>query len=201
MTTTVTEKTADARQPKRERGRQRVEALLNAAAEIIALHGYQGATMTEIASRAGAPIGSLYQFFPRKSCLAKELVSRFRDHIEQALKEIEADAPSLSAEQMATRLIQVMVSLEIERRCVGELLQAQDTPVECQENMRRTLRASVQETLQAFAPSLDDADAEIKAVAIANMMKATVWLEQEQHQRSAQNEWINILAVYLSGLR
>ena len=55
-----------AKEPKRERGKQRVAALMDAGAELFAEKGYEATTMTEIASRAGAAIGSLYQFFPSK---------------------------------------------------------------------------------------------------------------------------------------
>ena len=55
-----------AKEPKRQRGKQRVAALIDAGAELFAEKGYEATTMTEIASRAGAAIGSLYQFFPSK---------------------------------------------------------------------------------------------------------------------------------------
>src|SRR5260370_17144348 len=66
-----------ARAPKRERGKQRVAELLQAAAAVFAEKGYEAATMTEIAARAGAPIGSLYQFFPAKEALADTLVQNY----------------------------------------------------------------------------------------------------------------------------
>src|ERR1700739_5084110 len=65
---------AVARAPKRARGKQRVADLLQPAAAVFAEKGYEAATMTEIAARAGAPIGSLYQFFPVKDALADTLV-------------------------------------------------------------------------------------------------------------------------------
>ena len=37
-----------------------------AAAEPVRAQGYEAATMTAIAARAGASIGSLYQYFPTK---------------------------------------------------------------------------------------------------------------------------------------
>src|SRR5205085_839575 len=68
-----------ARAPQRERGRARVAALLAAAAEVFAESGYDAATMTEIAARAGASIGSLYQFFPTKVLIAEALHARYSD--------------------------------------------------------------------------------------------------------------------------
>ena len=57
---------APRRIPIQERGEQRVTELLEAAAAIFAEVGYEAATMRDIAGRAGASIGSLYQFFPNK---------------------------------------------------------------------------------------------------------------------------------------
>ena len=63
-----------ARTPQRKRGHERVASLLAAAAECFVDKGYDAATMTEIAARAGASIGSLYQFFPTKESLALAMV-------------------------------------------------------------------------------------------------------------------------------
>ena len=67
----------EAKEPKRERGKLRVAALLDAGAALFVEKGYDATTMTEIASRAGAAIGSLYQFFPSKEALAEALVARY----------------------------------------------------------------------------------------------------------------------------
>jgi AcrR family transcriptional regulator len=63
----------EARAPKRQRGRERVAVLVDAAASVFVEKGYDAATMTEIAARANSSIGSLYQFFPTKPLLAEAL--------------------------------------------------------------------------------------------------------------------------------
>src|ERR1700743_2654516 len=78
------------RAPKRERGKQRVSELLVAAAAVFAEKGYEAATMTEIAARAAAPIGSLYQFFPSKEALADTLVQNYVALLTADLKSLEA---------------------------------------------------------------------------------------------------------------
>src|ERR1700743_2269238 len=90
-----------AREPKRERGKQRVAALLDAAAAVLAEKGYDGATMTEIAERAGAAIGSLYQFFPSKEALAEALFDRFAERWAASFARIEELAPGRSARELA----------------------------------------------------------------------------------------------------
>jgi AcrR family transcriptional regulator len=72
-----TEKTA--KEPSRSRGLKRVSALLDGASAVFAEAGYEAATMTQIAARAGASIGSLYQFFPTKEHVAAALHARHLD--------------------------------------------------------------------------------------------------------------------------
>lgn len=61
-------------EPRRRPGKERVAALLEAAAKVIAEKGYEVATMAEIAAHAGALVGSLYHFFPNKEVLADALI-------------------------------------------------------------------------------------------------------------------------------
>ena len=81
---------------KRERGKQRVAALIDAGAELFAAKGYEATTMTEIASRAGAAIGSLYQFFPSKEALAEALFNRFAERAAASFARVEELAPGRS---------------------------------------------------------------------------------------------------------
>ena len=78
-----------AKEPKRERGKQRVAALIDACAELFAEKGYEATTMTEIAQRAGAAIGSLYQFFPSKEALAEALFNRYAERAAASFARVE----------------------------------------------------------------------------------------------------------------
>lgn len=53
-----------------------VETILEAAGQLLVEKGYQGATTTAIAERAGVSIGSLYQYFGTREELFQELVRR-----------------------------------------------------------------------------------------------------------------------------
>lgn len=63
--------------PKQERGRKRVDRILDAASQVFAEVGYEAATTIMIAERAETAIGSLYQFFPNKEAIMKALVARY----------------------------------------------------------------------------------------------------------------------------
>jgi AcrR family transcriptional regulator len=68
------------RQPKQQRGKERVEKILAAAAAVFEEVGYAAATTHMIAARAGTAIGSLYQFFPDKAAIFKAMELR---HVER----------------------------------------------------------------------------------------------------------------------
>jgi AcrR family transcriptional regulator len=55
------------KQPHQARARQRVDALIDAAAQEIADRGLLETTTNHIAARAGVSIGSLYQYFEDKT--------------------------------------------------------------------------------------------------------------------------------------
>ena len=64
------------RRPRQERSRQRVETILAVALELVVAHGAEALAMREVARRAGVQISSIYQYFPSKSSIIRELAQR-----------------------------------------------------------------------------------------------------------------------------
>jgi AcrR family transcriptional regulator len=94
------------RRPQQARGERRVTALLRAAALTFAEDGFEAATMSQIADRAGSSIGSLYQFFPNKEALALALQEQYCDDAESLWGSVEDRAGSLTLKQICDRLIE-----------------------------------------------------------------------------------------------
>src|SRR5262245_55307318 len=85
------------REPKRQRGHERVATLLEAAARVFMARGYDAATMTEIAVEGNSSIGSLYQFFPTKLLLAEALHIERLQHLNAALTALEDETRGKNA--------------------------------------------------------------------------------------------------------
>ncbi len=105
---TMCEETPEARRPQQERGRRRVELILDAAAELILESGVQSLTMHGIAARSGAAIGSLYHFFPNLSTVLDELGERHAREMRLSLTQLDAsdvDWAGLSTEEAVDRFL------------------------------------------------------------------------------------------------
>ena len=107
MNTSTSNNASLRRLPKQKRSRQRVERILEAAAQVFAEVGYEAATTHAIASRAGTAIGSIYQFFPDKLAIFHALEER---HMEQ----VRAIHAQLMTPQMAQLPLAQMVQQMLE---------------------------------------------------------------------------------------
>jgi AcrR family transcriptional regulator len=78
-----------------------VAALQAAAAQLFVEKGFDATTMTEIAARAGASIGSLYLFFPTKQVLAQTILAELADDVSERLDGLQAATKGWTATRIA----------------------------------------------------------------------------------------------------
>lgn len=169
-----------ARAPKRARGKQRVAELLQAAAAVFAEKGYEAATMTEIAARADAPIGSLYQFFPVKEALADTLVQNYVELMAADLLELETHATEIDNPTLVERLFGLLRSHPLERAAALPLAEARMDEKTRRITFRSMLRKHIAAILRSRTPSLSAEAARDMAIVILQMMKATSSLSDEE---------------------
>jgi len=86
--------TARRRNPRQQRGRDTVDALLEATALLLDEVGYEALTTKEIAARARVSIGSFYQFFENKDAALDELVRGYRARIHSFLADAVSRSPA-----------------------------------------------------------------------------------------------------------
>jgi AcrR family transcriptional regulator len=83
--------------PTQDRATATFEAIVDAAAHILAKDGPPGLTTNKIAERAGVSIGSLYQYFPNKQAVVRALLQRQVRRAEAARPDV-LDDPRASTE-------------------------------------------------------------------------------------------------------
>ena len=94
-----------ARQPRQERSRHRVEAILDAALALVVEQGAEALAMREVARRADVQISAIYQYFPSKARIIRELAKRnlarvrllLEDEVRRLLAKFDAAPPVAEA--------------------------------------------------------------------------------------------------------
>jgi AcrR family transcriptional regulator len=160
--------------PQRSGGRERVAALLSAAANVIHERGYDAATMAEIAERADAKIFSLYRFFPTKEVLGEALMQRYAALYEAAYDEIDARACTASADELADLLIDFILKIRNQTTALMELLDARSEWSKKRMEFREQALKRIAGTLLRRAPTLPRRTAKDMAVILLNNMKTMV---------------------------
>jgi AcrR family transcriptional regulator len=192
--------TSGARAPKRARGKQRVADLLQAAAAVFAEKGYEAATMTEIAARAGAPIGSLYQFFPVKEALADTLVLNYVALLAADLQQLESHAARLDIRTLVEKLFGLLRAHPRERAAALPLAESRMDERTRRATFRHMLRKQIAAILRARAPALPAEAARDLAVVVLQLMKAANTLSDEEAlpgRAAAQRELQALTVQYL----
>jgi AcrR family transcriptional regulator len=189
-----------AKEPKRERGKQRVAALIDAGAEVFAEKGYEASTMTEIAQRAGAAIGSLYQFFPSKEALAEALFNRFAERAAVSFGRVEELAPGRSARELADLFIDYKLGLGKDRDAAIALSNSVAGVVERRKPLGDAVRGRIAAILRAADGALGEHEAAAAAVIVNQVMKMIPALAAAEDERAARliGEARKLMALYIA---
>jgi AcrR family transcriptional regulator len=161
-------------QPQREVGRRRVADLMEAAAAVIQERGFEAATMTEIAARADAKIGSLYRFFPSKDAVAEALMEHYAEVLQAEYDAVHARAAVATPEELADTLIDLLARRYPKIRAITALLDSRTDWTEIRHRFRNLTLAGIKTALKACAPGLDDRTTEDIAAVVLNNMKTMV---------------------------
>jgi AcrR family transcriptional regulator len=188
-----------AKAPKRARGVQRVAELLDAGAALFTKNGYETTTMTQIAKRSGASIGSLYQFFPSKEVLAEALFARYVERAVSMLEDLAKHAPGLSPLRVADRLIDLMLNIRSDRDAMAALSGSVSGIVERRKSLRGATRRQIAAILRAANPKLREKAAAEAAAMIAHVLKLvpTLAKEEEDGGQALVAQVRKMLAAYI----
>ena len=106
------------RNPKQARARATVEAILEAAFQILDTDGLTQLTTSRIAERAGVSIGTLYQYFPDREAILLEMGQRQGVEMREKITSILLDTPEAGNVRAIVRALMEGVQGSAETRIV-----------------------------------------------------------------------------------
>ena len=166
------------RTPQRQRGRDRVARLMTAAAALFLEKGFDATTMTEIAARAQASIGSLYLFFPTKTALAQAMLADLAAILSARLDELQGRVAGCNAAAIADALFGELALFLAAHPVYATLI---DLPGE--DGWRRAIRARRRAQIAALLadadPPLPVGQPERLAVIVPQIMRIPMALSGE----------------------
>jgi AcrR family transcriptional regulator len=109
-------KTSLRKQPKQDRSKDLVDAVMTAAARILETTGIDSLTTNKVARAAGVSIGSLYQYFPGKDAIYSKLIEKQLDSNAAHYREFAETHRHDSSETLITFLIGDVVDLFVKRK-------------------------------------------------------------------------------------
>jgi len=92
--------------PLQARSATTVEAILEAALQLLIRTGPESLTTTQIAKRAGVSVGTLYQYFPNKASLYQALLSEKLERVTLAVETVCTEQRGKPLDQMASALVE-----------------------------------------------------------------------------------------------
>ncbi|KCZ52444.1 TetR/AcrR family transcriptional regulator [Hyphomonas pacifica] len=93
------------RKPTQKRAQATVEAILEAAFQILEAEGLSNLTTNHIAERAGVSIGTLYQYFEDRDAILLAIAQKESDEIRQLVTEIILETPEISSIRAIVRAL------------------------------------------------------------------------------------------------
>lgn len=103
--------TGQRREPMQARSRQRVQRILDAAADLIVEHGVGALGTRAIAERSGVPVGSLYQYFADKDEIILALVQRDTEEMDEAMRAAVQALPAPTARSLVEATMRAFVGV------------------------------------------------------------------------------------------
>jgi AcrR family transcriptional regulator len=120
--------------PGQKRSVATVSAILEAAARILETRGLEAYSTNAVAARAGVSIGSLYQYFPGKDAITRELISRGAAELLADIKAVKiGHDPPAGLDQ----IIDAAVKHQPQRPALARLLDLEEIRLPMGEDFRR----------------------------------------------------------------
>lgn len=162
--------------PRQARSQQRVDLILNTAAELFAKVGYETVTTNAIAARAEISIGSLYRYFPDKDAILRALVERYNAQMRSLYDKVfTEDIVYLPLPVVLDRMIDPIIACHLECPAFKHILLGSDISADIADaaaKMEEETTERIKLFLQISAPELDEERAALLAMISKAMVKS-----------------------------
>jgi len=111
------------KRPRQARSVLTVNAILEAAARILESDGLQMFNTNAIADRAGVSVGSLYQYFPTKGAVLRELIRRKRAELVSAMERQQQQAQGMDLPGAIDGFISAAIANQLDRPQLARILE------------------------------------------------------------------------------
>jgi AcrR family transcriptional regulator len=155
-----------------------VEAISEAAIQVLLRHGAERLTTTRVADRAGVSVGTLYQYYPNKQSL---LFAVLEHHLNNVAARVEAACESACHKplaEMIREMVEAFVDAKMERADISVALYRVSADVggpalikRINQRLRKAVEAMLQTAPDTKLP-LDKFSIEIMLAAMAGAMRS-----------------------------
>jgi AcrR family transcriptional regulator len=198
----ASERASTRREPKQQRSRQTVEAVLEAVQRVLRRHGAKAITTNRVAEAAGLSIGSLYQYFPDKQAIFMALHERHVEEVRHVIERTMTHCTSASLDEFTRELVERLANVHSEDAELHEIVSVA-APGGGADGFKSALQATFE---QVISPTKQDRytpeETERMLFVLPHMVEALVHGVAHQKQaisrERAKDEAIRSVAVYLN---
>ena len=179
------------------------DAIIEAAAQILARGGLPAFTTNAVAERAGVSIGSLYQYFPNKDALMMALIARQQAERAARVTSVLVDVQDLPLEQAVRLLIKAAIADDVNDGLLASALDHEEARLPTAGVVAQALELlndPLAKALGALLPGADKQWLPVAAQTIPPMVRAIVdqWTNQVPPQlHMAEDEAVRAVLGYL----
>ncbi|WP_228552008.1 TetR/AcrR family transcriptional regulator [Mumia zhuanghuii] len=190
------------RRPTQERSQKKFDLILQTSRDLLLESGFESFTLEEVASRAGIPIGTIYQFFQNKYVVVCELDRQDVVEVRAELARLAAELPTLDWLRLLDQLVDHIAALWVtdpSRRAVWHAVQSTPATRATAAVTERELAADVSHVLAPLTPKTPRARRKIIAEVLVHVAYSMLnfSIRDGQEHAEAVIELKRLLGSYL----
>ena len=166
--------------PQQTRSQERVDSILDTAADLFTEIGYEASTTNAIAERAGISIGTLYRYFSDKDAILRALAARYHQEEKELFERVFTDdVIYLPLSVLLDRLIDPFLDLYCDCPVYAHILLGTDVSADiaaASQEIEQEVIERLANIMQKVAPQIDHQQAYLTAVICKSAVKSLISL-------------------------